>query len=784
MRLECADLGGNPSNAGERTLHTVKNAWRVGEGGRPRRGARRMLLALGALLLVQTACDRIPPEGLFGPGTIDPAAFDARRMEYLALATASVSPGSPLNAIAHMEREARDPGYVAPVGAWDANAWDGIFTKLSTFEDTSDFDALYLLNAYLGYHGHPAVAPELWQKTEDALIAFKFWYTQPTPPGIIDDMWYWSENHQIIFHTIEYLAGQTWPDRVFTTTGMTGAEHREHARARIVAWLDHKARFGFDEWHSNVYYQKDVTPLLTLVEYCDDPAITTRAAMLLDRVLLDVALHSFRGSFGATHGRSYKKDKMSGLDDDTWGLSKLLFDQTEYPYQSTGDPGAVLLARARHYQLPQLIYDVAQEHEPYVDRERMGIPLDEFAPLPLDENGNVVIDDSGAIPPPEAPYGFDYRDENNIGIYWGMSALTTWELLPMVFDVADRYGLWDTELFQPYLDIKNSVGSLSFAQIAAQGLAHAASLSLNEQVDTYTYRTEDYMLSTAQDYRKGSRGAQYHSWQATFDPNAQVFTQHPGHAPRETLDWANDGEPGNWTGTASQPRSAQHENVGIHLYAPQYAVQGGAFRSLTRYEPYTHAYFPQDHFDEVVRDGHWTFGRFRDGYIALYSWRTAEFVDHGPTVATDGMVQPFDLVARVPGDVCTEQGVTVSCASNVWIVECGDAARSGSFAGFQNAVRNAAVSVTPVVTGLPPGSRAPFFDVSYESPSQGPMHFSWTGPFVVNGAEVPLDGYPRKDNPWTHVDFEDKDLFLENSLTGSALYHDFARGVRGMYQAR
>lgn len=758
----------------------MKLAWRTHERGR----RRPTLLAIAALAVLAAGCDRIPPEGLFGPGSVDPAALDARRMAFLEFSTATLATGSPLSAIAHMEREARDPGYAAPAGAFGPDAWNAIFTKLSTFEDTSDFDALYLLNALLGYRGHPAVAPELWQKTEDALLAFKFWYTQPTPPGIVDDMWYWSENHQIIFHTVEYLLGQTFPDRTFTTTGMTGAEHREHARARIVAWLEHKARLGFDEWHSNVYYQKDVTPLLTLVEHCDDPEIATRAAMLLDRVLLDIAIHSFRGSFGATHGRSYKKDKMTGLHDDTWGLSKLLFDQAELPYQSATDPGAVLLARARRYQLPQAVFDAAHESEPFADRERMGLPLDEFAPLPLDESGNFVIDETGAIPPPPGPEGLDFRDENNIAIFWGMSALTAWQVLPMVFDVAERYGLWESELFQPYVELRDAVGSLAFAQIAAQGLAHAAALSLNEEVNTYTWRTAHYMMSTAQDYRKGSRGAQYHSWQVTFDPNAQVFTQHPGHAPRQTLDWANDGEPGNWTGTASQPRSAQHENVGIHLYSPQYAVQGGAFRALTRYEPYTHAYFPQDHFDEVVRDGHWTFGRFRDGYVALYSWRLAEFVDHGPTVATNGMVRPFDLVARVPGDACTEGGFSVSCASNVWIVECGDAATSGTFAEFQADVRNASVTVTPVVTGLPAGSRRPFFHVRYDSPSQGPIEFSWAGPLVVRGEEVPLADYPRMENPWTRTPHGSRDLFLENRKTGAALYHDFERGIRAMYQAR
>ena len=88
-----------------------------------------------------------------------------------------------------------------------------------------------------------------------------------------------------------------------------------------------------------------------------------------------------------------------------------------------------------------------------------------------------------------------------------------------------------------------------------------------------------------------------------------VFTTHPGYlpvAPGQPVppDWnwqkKDEPGPGYWTGESAQPRSAQHENVGISIYAPQYAP----FPSLGfgfRHE--THAYFPVAHFDEVVRDG-------------------------------------------------------------------------------------------------------------------------------------------------------------------------------------
>ena len=62
------------------------------------------------------------------------------------------------------------------------------------------------------------------------------------------------------------------------------------------------------------------------------------------------------------------------------------------------------------------------------------------------------------------------------------------------------------------------------------------------------------------------------------------------------------------------------------------------------------------------------------------------------------------------------------------------------------------------------------------------MTFSWTGPLVVAGAEVPITDYPRMDNPWTQVPFENKNLLVQDPATGSVLWHDFARGKRSAFR--
>ncbi len=289
------------------------------------------------------------------------------------------------------------------------------------------------------------------------------------------------------------------------------------------------------------------------------------------------------------------------------------------------------------------------------------------------------------------------------------------------------------------------------------------SFALLKEVNTYTQRTADYLLSTAQDYRKGTLNGQVHAWQATFDAEAIVFTQHPAVPLVAPTIWRDDPDPGYWTGEASMPRSAQHDNVAIHIYAPQYAANNPPPLDAFRYEPYTHAYFPQDHFDEVMQDGAWTFGRRGDGYVALYSYRPAEWVTYDPAAvhATNGMLAPFDL--RATGG-----------ADNVWIVECGRTADWPSFAAFRAAITAAPVTVMPLppLTGGLPGG----FDVAYDSPSAGALTFGWDAPLTVAGIEVPIAGYPRYDNPWSTAEYGGRQTAI--AAEGFSLTLDFERGVR------
>jgi hypothetical protein len=692
------------------------------------------------------------PPGTFiqGSGVADPAWLLSRKLDYLRFETSETHTGSQTNVIAHIARKRLDPGY-APNAVADGAAWDDTIRAMDALDDGRDFNGLYMLFAYLGFSDDPMFSPELKTKVEDALTRFKMWFSDPTPAGKTDNSYYWSENHQAIYRTIEYLVGTRFPDRQIGTDGRSGRDHAASAKAEILRWLEHRLRFGFSEWHSNVYYQKDVDPLLTLIEFADDEEVRAKASMALDTMILEFAVHTQKDAFGVTHGRSYKKDKMTSTDEDTWSFTKLLFGQSKYPYDRD-DAGATLFAATTKYIFPDILRRAGLDRDPMVDRERMGLPMDEFGPVDADVT---------------APDGFSYSDPKDLTIWWGMGALTAWPVVPLTLETMDQYGLWDAGPFSQLAQFKPLTASPRFAQSLSVSFNHMINFGLLKEVDTYTYRDQDTMLSSALDFRKGSFNQHMHSWQATLDAYAIVFTNHPFRPLATSGDWLDDPESGGyWNGEASAPRSGQVQNVAIHIYAPQYPIKNDPPFDYFHYEPYTHAYFPQDYFDEVVEKGNWTFGRLGTGYVALYSWRLPNFLVYdGKTQATGGRTKPFDLLA--PGG-----------ADNVYVVEVGREATHGSFADFQSKISGANVQVTSRGPGKPTGE-SDGFDVVYDSPSQGRITFGWEAPLTAKGVEVPLRGPGRFDNPYAQVPDDPKEIVIEKDGVGVRL--EVASGRRFIY---
>jgi hypothetical protein len=682
----------------------------------------------------------MPNEGLE-----DEAWWRARQDDYLRAATQVFIPTSPLNLIDHLEWASRDSAAderTVDLARLDDRAVDRWFVRIDHWLDCADFDILRLLTLWYGYRDQlPGQAVDALR---ERFLGFRYWYTDPVemPEGTVDERWYWSENHRLIFHACEYLAGQAFPDATFAVTGLTGEAHRQRAAPLLAAWFDEKAVDGFSEWHSDVYYAKDLAPLVTLAEFVADDALAARSAAFLDLLFYDLALHCHRGNVGVTHGRSYMKDKSQATDQPVFGACKLAFDATTEPWPlDDGDTAdllprnesATVLARTRRYRPPAVLRRIATGHATdtgeILDREAMGFPIDPSGPV---------------VPNPTREDGRSYDDPALVPFWWDRSALTPWQLVPLTVATLDRHELWDANLFALFKVVRDATGGdVSVMQELAADLHQMVNAGLLEEVHTITWRNRHGMLSTALAYRPGTAGFQHHIWQATLDERAIVFTTHPGNPPSPNAGDYLDHDR-YWTGSATLPSSVQHDRVAIHRYEPAFASPTDDLLAPFAYEPYTHAFFPTEHFDEVLAgpasgsgDIHWTFGRRADGYVALWSWRPVAWRDHDPAeVFTNGLTGPFDLVA--------EDG-----ADDVWICEVGDVDRWGSFEAFREAVLAAQVMVDdPGWDGTGPHAG---FSVRYRSPSAGVIESGPDAPLRVDGAEVPIRHDARFDNPFTRI---------------------------------
>ena len=690
------------------------------------------------------------------PGLEDETWWRDRQHDYLCAATQVWRPTSVLNVIDHAEAERQGvgPGLLA----WDqvdAAALTRWFERIDAWKDCADFDVLRLLTLWYGYRQD--LPDRVAASVVERLRAFRYWYLDPVAPGIVDERWYWSENHRLIFHVCEYLAGQGLADERFHVTGLTGVEHQERAAGRLAEWFEDKARYGFSEWHSDVYYAKDLAPLVTLAEFAEDPNVAERAATFCDLVLYELALHSHRGNTGCTHGRSYMKDKSRAADQPVFGAVKLCFDTTSEPWPlDDGDEAdllprnesATVFARAARYRPSAVLRRVATTEAEVLDQEHLGLSLDPGEPL---QDAPMRAD------------GLSYTDPDLVPFWWDRSALTPWQLVPLTIATLDRHRLWDVPLFALFKVVREGLGGdAEVLRELAADLHPMVNAGLLVEVDTCTWRNRHAMASTAQAYRPGTAGFQHHIWQVTLDERAVVFTTHPGNGPSSHAgDYADHDR--YWTGSATLPCAVQHRRVVICRYEPAFAPPEDRLLGAFAYEPYTHAFFPTEHFDDVRTDGHWTFGRRDGGYVALWSWRAPAWRDHDPAkVFTGGLTGRFDLVAAGGAD-------------NVWVCEVGDEDRWGSFDRFCAGVAAATVEVDD------PGWRGdgahPGFAVRYASPAEGRIESRPGHPLVLDGTDVALDRRSRFANPFSQVPVGETTVAVSDASGSWVL--DLAAGTRG-----
>jgi hypothetical protein len=288
--------------------------------------------------------------------------YETRRRE--ALLDAAERDGNVFCEIAKMELERWTEVKIAAI--------EETIDSINRRADCSDFYMVGLLGMLHRYLDDQAFPQELKGPLEECVLNFKYWMDEPGS----DAMCYWSENHQILFHACEILAGQLYPDRVFSNVGQNGAWHRAKGERMALSWLRKRAAGGFREWDSNCYFEHDILALAHLADLAEDDQVREFAAVVLDKLLFTMALNSYRGAFGSTHGRTYTPLIKGARLEATAGVGRLMWGMGVFNHHVLG---TVSLACAQGYELPPIVQAIAADQpEELWSRERHAGELEEW----------------------------------------------------------------------------------------------------------------------------------------------------------------------------------------------------------------------------------------------------------------------------------------------------------------------------------------------------------------------------------------------------------------------
>lgn len=596
------------------------------------------------------------------------------------------------------------------------NDLEDTYTFVNSRYDCSDFRLQSLIRILYEHTGK--IDQEAFQKIKSTFLNFRYWMDQPGADG----MCFWSENHQLLFATSEFLAGQFWPEETFTNDGKTGAEHKAMGRKRILTWLEQRWRYGFTEWYSNTYYVEDIAPLSNLIDFADDEEIVRKATIILDLLLHDLATQSYKGIFISTSGRMYEEGKKHGKDNAMRKVTKHIWDDKQGDtamFPKTGiteedttvnhagmDLNFLLL---KNYKVPDVIKSIGEDTSTVIIKASNGLNLDQ-------------LKDEGLLG----------QDDPQIMMQLAMEAFTNPEVISNTIKYVERNDLFTNEFLH---DLKLvNIGFLKTFNLlpaVSRLLKPVSDCAAIQRANSYTYKTSDYMLATAQAYHPGTLGDQHHIWNATISPALSIFTTHP--AKPLSGEGALSNSPGYWVGNGRQPHAVQHRNIVLCLYR---IPEKPTFME-PNIEHYTHAHFPSEVMDTVVLDGRFAFGKYRNVFVAF--------------------IGKIDLYYRDN----TDDDLLQDGRDAFWIFEISTEAQEGTFERFMDRIRSNAVHYAGKA-------------LSYTSDGHT-LEVTFGQDFKVDGQVIDTE-YPRFDSPYSQTPRKPDTITLEHQ--GKKLFLDFYKGVR------
>ena len=654
------------------------------------------------------------------------------------------------------ESESLPDSYFADVALISENL-AGAIERIDIREDCADFTACGLIRFYI--ENEHRLAEENKEEIKRCLTGFKYWMDQYD--GRKDSMCHWSENHQILFATTEYLAGAKWPDAVFAD-GKCGEDHVAMAKERIEAWMSQRYYYGFNEYYSNNYYPEDIAPMSNFIQFAraEDADMVNRMKIVMDIIWIDIATQSYmytdangktQYSFVSASGRMYMDNKSS---DDTGNrlrpyINLVLENGNDYElvnnrfftcfkrmYQArvNGEP---------IYEVPTVIKEIFNDpSKEQVVKSSNGITLDEL-----------VAD------------GFVGQRVDQIMMQMGMEAFSNPEVIDNAIEYLRNNKLFNNEFLNDFklvnlwpFTLTKSLGFLSgLLNPSTDGKAI-------QRANVYTYQTPYYSMSTSQEHFAGDYADQHQINVSLLAGDLAVYTAQP---------MRNSTRGQYWVGYGRLPYSVQDENVNISIYT----IPNSTGLLEPHIVKYTHAYFPVGLFDEVVldyMDQGYVFGRKGDTYIMLRAMSdgsgTLSFKNDMPGVSAEDIATDMSKIKDNVRELIEASGdlrydlIFEGGKSHAWVTELGSIEENGSFAQFVNQMLANECSYDDMTVSYKSGEK--LFNVKYNE------HF------MINGQAIDTD-YARYENNYVvNGAIERKSDVIKLNWQYCWLTLDYEKGVR------
>ena len=633
---------------------------------------------------------------------------------------------------------------------------EGAIERIDIREDCADFTACGLIRFYI--ENEHRLADENKAEIKECLTGFKYWMDQYD--GRVDSMCHWSENHQILFATTEYLAGCQWPDAIFAD-GKNGEEHVAMAKERIEAWMSQRYYYGFNEYYSNNYYPEDIAPMANFIQFAksEDSDMVDRMKIVMDIIWIDIATQSYKYvddsgttqyAFMSASGRMYMDNKSSddtgnrlrpyinlvlGNGDDYKTNNNRFFVCFRRMYEATVDGEPI-------YQLPEVIKEIFNDaSEKQVVKSSNGITIAEL-----------VTD------------GFIGQSVGQIMMQMGMEAFSNKEVIDNSIDYLNNNKLFSNEFLNDFKLVNlwplTLTDSLGFASGILNPSTNGKAI---QRANVYTYQTPYYSMSTSQEHFAGDYADQHQINISTLASNLSVYTAQP---------MRNSTRGQYWVGYGRLPYSVQDENVNISIYT----IPEKTGMLEPHIVQYTHAYFPVGLFDEVITDyldDGYIFGRKGDSYIMLHAISDGEgrlvFKNDMPGVTADEMTNDRSKIKDNVREMIEASGdlrydlIFEGGTSHAWITELGSISENGSFEGFVAEMLSNKFEYNDMTVIYE--SREKSFNVKYN------VHF------MINGEKIDTN-YARYENDYVNGSVERKAEIIELSFNGKTLTLNYKEGTR------